>query len=207
MKFIILCNTYFYYTCSIYYSTNHHDYIDYTINVTELNFNLKTIIKNSITITTSFIPCLISNINNIICASSDDYSFHTIEFNINKKESREIVHHEKNDDHTDIIRAICPIRRLELFVTVSQDKSLKIWDYDNCLVKDILFQDSMCAICCIDNTLDLLIGISDRIDILKATDCKFFFFFILYYNYIKYFFYIIQFIYIMFFFFFLLFIL
>jgi len=152
--------------------------IDYTINVTELDFSLKSIIKNSITITTSFIPCLVSNINNILCVSSDDYSIHTIEFDIEKKESREIVHHEKNDDHTDIIRAICPVSRLELFVTVSQDKSLKIWDYDNCLVKDILFEDSMCAICCIDNTLDLLIGVSDRIDILKASDCKYIYIYI-----------------------------
>ncbi|OUM70464.1 hypothetical protein PIROE2DRAFT_1327, partial [Piromyces sp. E2] len=105
---------------------------DFTINVTQLDFNLKQIIKNSITITTSFIPCLISNIDNTI--------------------------------------SICPINRLELFVTVSQDKTLKIWDYDNCLVKDILFQDSMCAICCIDNTLDLLVGVSDRIDILRASE-------------------------------------
>lgn len=145
---------------------------DFTINVTELDFNLKKIIKNSITITTTFIPRLISNINDTICASSDDFSIHTIEFDINKKESKEIINHDKLDDHTDIIRAICPINRLELFATVSQDKSLKIWDYDNCLIKDILFQDSMCAICCIDNTLDLLVGVSDRIDILKASECN-----------------------------------
>ncbi|KAG4108261.1 WD40 repeat-like protein [Neocallimastix lanati (nom. inval.)] len=143
---------------------------DYTINVTEFDFNLKKMIKSSITITTSFIPCLISNINNIICASSDDCSIHTIEFDVDKKESKEIINHDKMDDHSDLVRAICPINRLELFATVGQDKSLKIWDYDNCLIKEIHFTDPMCAICCIENTLDLLIGVSDRVDILRYTE-------------------------------------
>jgi len=38
--------------------------------------------------------------------------------------------------------------------------------------REIHFTDPMCAICCIENTLDLLIGVSDRVDILRYTECK-----------------------------------
>ncbi|XP_041374472.1 uncharacterized protein LOC121387427 [Gigantopelta aegis] len=72
--------------------------------------------------------------------------------------SYELLSHSTDSDHMDEIIDICACPTVEIFVTRSKDGVLKIWDYENYLIKELVFNHHMSGLCFCNNRGDLLIG-------------------------------------------------
>ncbi|KAJ3027783.1 UNVERIFIED_CONTAM: WD repeat-containing protein 87 [Siphonaria sp. JEL0065] len=88
-------------------------------------------------------------------------------FNLDTGAWSVIPQHNRSDDHTEEITSICNIELLGLFVTTSCDSTIRIWDVYNCLIREIQFHEPLECLCISNPRGDLLIGIQNRIDIIK----------------------------------------
>ncbi|RKO92537.1 hypothetical protein BDK51DRAFT_29905, partial [Blyttiomyces helicus] len=140
---------------------------DETIKISEISPTGEEIIQVRIAITTHFVPRVISVLDTTLCVSSDDWTIHMFNFNVNRKEWQEYPAHMRSDDHTDSVTSICSIRKLGLFVTGSKDGTLRLWDTYNTLLREIQFAEPVESVCAANSHGDILIGIHNRIDIMK----------------------------------------
>ncbi len=87
-------------------------------------------------------------------------------------EYRSIFGHDSTDDHTDVVTSMSSLPQLGLFVTISKDMTLKLWDLEGVLLREIQFQQPLNAVSAFNAKGDLILGIKDRLDILKYHHCK-----------------------------------
>jgi hypothetical protein len=80
--------------------------------------------------------------------------------------------HPKTDDHTDCIKNIIGVPKVNVFVSVSQDMTMKVWNEQNTLLRDIVFYDPLETVCLCNPKGDILFGIKDRVDIIRYYQCK-----------------------------------
>lgn len=80
--------------------------------------------------------------------------------------------HPASDDHTDCITNIIGIPKVDIFVSVSLDKTLKVWNSQNTLLREIVFYAPLETVCLCTPKGDILFGIKDRVDIIKYHQCK-----------------------------------
>ncbi|KAJ3035181.1 hypothetical protein HK097_004267, partial [Rhizophlyctis rosea] len=130
------------------------------------------ILQAKISIGTHYVPRLIAVVEATLCSASDDWTTHMYSFDLGRKEWRRVPSHNRTDDHTDTVTAICSLKKLGMFVTISKDGAMKVWDCHNNLIREILFQEPLESICPANPQGDLLIGIQNRIDIIKSGLCK-----------------------------------
>ncbi|KAG4101856.1 WD40 repeat-like protein [Neocallimastix lanati (nom. inval.)] len=62
------------------------------------------------------------------------------------------------------------IESLEIFISVNTDKTLRVWDKNKALIKEIQFFDSVYSIAFLNLKGDILVGLEYQIDIIKAKD-------------------------------------
>ena len=74
-----------------------------------------------------------------------------------------ILHHQREDDHTDTITSLSSCPSLCLFATTSRDGHLKVWSSANQLVSEIFFGDSLVSACFSSARGDLLVGFQRQI--------------------------------------------
>ncbi|KAI9330745.1 hypothetical protein BDR26DRAFT_871157, partial [Obelidium mucronatum] len=103
------------------------------------------------------------------CVTYDDASVHIYEFDVNRKTSKHIANHSRSDDHTDTITTIASIKKLGLFVTSSVDSTIKIWDLQNNLVREIQFHEPITSLAIANPRGDILIDMDNRIDMIHHT--------------------------------------
>lgn len=99
-------------------------------------------------------------------------SFSKLTFILRPLEYRSIFGHETTDDHTDVITNITSLPELGLFVSTSKDMTLKLWDLEGALIREVQFQQPLNAISACNAKGDLILGINDRLDIFKGHHCK-----------------------------------
>ncbi|KAJ3018594.1 hypothetical protein HKX48_002789 [Thoreauomyces humboldtii] len=128
------------------------------------------LLQIKIAISTHMLPKSIAVSKGIICASSDDFAVQMYVFDIEKKDWRMLPSHNRSDDHTDQVMAICPIRKLGLFVSCSKDGTIRVWDANNALVREIQFQEQLCHICVASSLGDLVFAFQNRLDIITYQD-------------------------------------
>jgi hypothetical protein len=80
--------------------------------------------------------------------------------------------HAHGDDHTDSITRIIGIPKVDIFVSVSQDMTMKVWNAYNMLLSEIVFYYPLETVCLCTTKGDILFGIKDRVDIIKYYQCK-----------------------------------
>jgi hypothetical protein len=80
--------------------------------------------------------------------------------------------HTNSDDHTDCINNIIGVPKVDVFVSVSQDMTMKVWNAQNILLRDIVFYNPLETVCLCNSKGDILFGIKDRVDIIKYYQCK-----------------------------------
>lgn len=68
-----------------------------------------------------------------------------------------------------IIQLSC-CRRLKLFATSSYDQSVKIWNFDNQLVRELCFDETLCGVCFANSRGDLLVGFQLHISLVTMTN-------------------------------------
>ena len=60
-------------------------------------------------------------------------------------------------------------RRLKLFATSSYDQSVKIWNFDNQLVRELCFDNTLCGVCFANSRGDLLVGFQSHVSLVTLT--------------------------------------
>lgn len=62
----------------------------------------------------------------------------------------------------------CP--NLKLFATSSEDHSVRLWNTDNQLVRELNFDDTLCGVCFANHRGDLLVGFQCHISLVTLTN-------------------------------------
>ncbi|KAJ3258953.1 hypothetical protein HK103_003094 [Boothiomyces macroporosus] len=127
------------------------------------------LIQIRIDIQINFIPRILCNMGNIICTTSDDATIHMFEYNLKRQEWRILTGHAKSYDHTQIVTSICCSHALGVFMSISNDNSLRIWNHQNKMLREIHFQEPINGLCLANERADLLIGMENRIDVVKSS--------------------------------------
>ncbi|KAJ3410783.1 hypothetical protein HDV05_003248 [Chytridiales sp. JEL 0842] len=140
---------------------------DFYIRVSSVNPLNKNVITVKVSIPTQVIPRMISLMENCVCLTADDFSLTMYTFNAVRCEWDSVQPHSRSDDHSDAITALTSIGKLGLFVTISRDSTLRVWDVYNTLVREIQFQEPLDSLCLASSRGDILIGIQNRIDIIN----------------------------------------
>ncbi|TPX68714.1 hypothetical protein SpCBS45565_g02966 [Spizellomyces sp. 'palustris'] len=160
---------------------------DETIKITKISPTSPEILHPILSIRTHFIPRVISVLGSTICAAAEEGSLWMYEFSVEKREWRMHPTHNRSDDHTDNVTAICPIPKLDLFVSASKDGTVRVWDTGNTLVRylvktradmpdmielnrvnrELQFQESLDSLSIANSHGDILFGIQNRVDIIK----------------------------------------
>ena len=142
--------------------------LDETIRISLIRPYTRPMLDVIIVIETKFIPRHIVVSDWHICTCSSDNMLKMYSYNVKKRISYPILGHERNDDHTNTISGITSIEKLCLFASVSWDHTLKVWDTNNILIREIHFHDQIEALVALNSKGDLLLGIKDRIEIIKS---------------------------------------
>ena len=90
----------------------------------------------------------------------------SIIFNIEKV--TEIHEHSRSEDHVDKVTCICSIPTYELFITSSKDGVIKVWNVSNALIREIVFTEPIMFLAVLGRCGDILFGIQNRVDMIKA---------------------------------------
>ncbi|KAJ3323766.1 hypothetical protein HDU76_013557 [Blyttiomyces sp. JEL0837] len=98
------------------------------------------------------------------CAAAEDWSLMMYDFSVAQKTYSVAGTHVRNDDHTDIITSICAVRSLGLYLTSSRDRSIKVWDMYNMLIREIKFDSVIESLSIASIKGDILFGIGNRLD-------------------------------------------
>nr|XP_006825601.1 PREDICTED: uncharacterized protein LOC100367647 [Saccoglossus kowalevskii] len=88
--------------------------------------------------------------------------------NNNKRRTAVLLSHHKDEDHTQQITAICCCSRLRLFATTSCDGSIKIWDTDNQLVRELCLDHTVRGVCFANDRGDLLVGFQNHVSLQRS---------------------------------------
>ena len=64
-----------------------------------------------------------------------------------------------------LIKQLSCCSTLRLFVTSSEDYSVKIWNCDNQLVREMSFDESLCGVCFANSRGDILVGFQSQISL------------------------------------------
>ncbi|KAI9351117.1 WD40-repeat-containing domain protein [Zopfochytrium polystomum] len=120
------------------------------------------------TIDTDFTPRRISILDTCFCATNDDGIVSTYNFLNLANDWRKSQSHSSSDDHTESILSICPVEKLDLFVSASTDQTIKVWDTYNTLVREIKFFQPIRSIVTANKRGDLLVSLANRIDKIPA---------------------------------------
>lgn len=77
--------------------------------------------------------------------------------------------HQKGHDHTQKVTSIthCPVNRV--FLSIGNDGSLRVWSNQNALLREIQFQEPLSGLCLANEKGDVLVGIGNRIDMIKSS--------------------------------------
>ncbi|KAI8809581.1 hypothetical protein BJ742DRAFT_229573 [Cladochytrium replicatum] len=142
---------------------------DATIKISSVEPLSQEILQLKISIATGYIPKVICVMDYTVCAASDDFAMNMYMVNITRKDWRPIPSHLRSDDHTEAITAICTVRKLGIFISASRDGTIRVWDTYNTLIREIQFQHPLESVCIANPWGDLLIGILNRIDIIKCS--------------------------------------
>ncbi|XP_077997831.1 WD repeat-containing protein 87-like [Glandiceps talaboti] len=74
----------------------------------------------------------------------------------------ELTHH-KDDNHTQQITALCSCPKLGLFASTSCDGSVKIWNKENQLVRELCLDGTVRGVCFANDRGDLLVGFQNHV--------------------------------------------
>ncbi|KAJ3179902.1 hypothetical protein HDU87_002470 [Geranomyces variabilis] len=129
--------------------------------------NATALLQQKIAISTHMVPKTMAVADGIVCASSDDFAIQMYSFDIETKGWRMLASHNRSDDHTDLVTTICPIRKLRLFVSCSRDGSIRVWDSNNVLIREIQFNEPLRHVCVGSSYGNLLFGFQSRLDLIK----------------------------------------
>ncbi|XP_071101035.1 WD repeat-containing protein 87-like [Haliotis cracherodii] len=72
-------------------------------------------------------------------------------------------YHSQDYDHTAEISAIDQCPALQIFVTASSDGSVKIWDFENTLIRELGFGKPLIGVCFANCRGDILIGFENHV--------------------------------------------
>ena len=151
------------------------------IRLTKIRPEAKQILSVIVSIDCSFQPCNIAMIDHTICVSDISFKIHMYRYNLHRKGNLEqsqieavqnIECHSTSDDHTGSIKSIISIPKLNIFVSASLDMTLKVWDSQNTLMREIVFSSPLETLCLCNPKGDILLGIKDRVDIIKYHQCN-----------------------------------
>lgn len=84
--------------------------------------------------------------------------------------SMELLHHQIEDGHTNMVTSLNACSYLKLFVSSSWDGSIKVWSFDNHMVSEIDFGVPLTSVGFANDQGDLLVGLQLHISIIKAVD-------------------------------------
>jgi hypothetical protein len=126
------------------------------------------IIQIKIEIQTNFVPRLLCPMGNIVACTADDASIHMFEVNLAKQEWKIMMGHPKMHDHTQRVNTLVCCRNLGIFLSCGLDNSLRIWNHQNKLIREILFQEPLESICIANEKGDALLAMGNRIDLVKC---------------------------------------
>ncbi|KAJ3154514.1 hypothetical protein HDU86_004643 [Geranomyces michiganensis] len=129
--------------------------------------NATALLHQKIAISTHMVPKTLAVAHGVVCASSDDFAIQMYSFDIKTKDWQMLPSHNRSDDHTDHVTTICPIRKFRLFVSCSRDGSIRVWDSNNVLLREIQFTEPLKHICVGSSYGNLLFGFQNRLDLIK----------------------------------------
>jgi WD40 repeat protein len=144
---------------------------DNTIKIVSVNPYSRKILTVAMTIPISFVSRHICLSDNAILAATEEGVVSMYSFNLEKAEFKIMTSHPRADDHTEPIRDISSLAELDLFYTVSSDKTLKIWDIWNTLIREIQFDDPVPSVCCLNSKGDILVALKNRLDVIPGQTC------------------------------------
>lgn len=144
---------------------------DNTIKIMSVNPYAKKRLAIAMTIPITFVPRHIRLSESAILAATEDGVVSMYSFNLVKSEFKFMNSHNRADDHTEPIRDASSFQELDLFYTVSSDKTLKVWDIWNTLIREIQFDDPVPSVCCLNNKGDILVALKNRLDIIPGQLC------------------------------------
>ncbi|KAI9145151.1 hypothetical protein BKA69DRAFT_1035792 [Paraphysoderma sedebokerense] len=87
-----------------------------------------------------------------------------------KSEADAMKQHTPDDDHTMAVSQIAYLPKLRLFASGSLDGTVKIWNVDNTLVRELHLGEPVISLCFANERGNLLIGMSDQICLIRWED-------------------------------------
>ena len=78
--------------------------------------------------------------------------------------------HPPEDDHNDLVTAMCACPKLRLFASASMDRSVRIWDEDGNIVRILMLNDVAHSLCFSSQRGDLLLGVGQNIHQISHLD-------------------------------------
>ncbi|KAI0234479.1 hypothetical protein LSAT2_015266 [Lamellibrachia satsuma] len=78
------------------------------------------------------------------------------------------LHHSEADDHTDIINGIACSPLLGLFATSADDGLIKVWNKQNSLIREMVFDSSLRGVCFANKRGDILVGVQGLVNIVPT---------------------------------------
>ncbi|RDD40671.1 WD repeat-containing protein 87 [Trichoplax sp. H2] len=86
----------------------------------------------------------------------------------NKANNISIFSHHQDEEHTQEVIDISCCSALQLFVTSARDGSVKVWDTENGLVREMVFDDSIRGVTFMNKRGDILIGFQKHISMIPV---------------------------------------
>ncbi|KAJ3029457.1 WD repeat-containing protein 87 [Rhizophlyctis rosea] len=74
------------------------------------------------------------------------------------------------DEHLGSVTSICFLAAFNLWASANTDGTVKIWDLESHLIREIQFNEPITAICFANERGDLLVGLSDQISVVRMQD-------------------------------------
>ncbi|KAJ3127432.1 WD repeat-containing protein 87 [Physocladia obscura] len=140
---------------------------DHVINIIHVDPNSNDFFKLKMSIQTGQIPRKLSFGKENICVAYENFSMAMFDFDIQTETWSRVDKYNKSDEHVDQITAICHVPQLDIFITASQDSTIKIWDLQSTLIRELQFHSPIKTICIANSRGDLLLDQESRIDIIN----------------------------------------
>ena len=83
-----------------------------------------------------------------------------------------ILTHSPDDEHTDQISKLAFLPTFSLVASSSTDGTVKLWDSENVLIREIQLNEPVSSVCFANARGDLFVGLKDSVYLIKGVHCK-----------------------------------
>ena len=82
-----------------------------------------------------------------------------------------VARHMREDEHTAAVSSMDYLSSLSIFITSGEDRTVKVWDRNMTLIREMQFGEPVKSACFLNSRGDVLVGLSDGVSLVRVQDC------------------------------------